>query len=801
MTSWKKSVVIVFLFGVLATSAFILAGIPSIPVEAKPSSVKVMSAEHRDYLKEHFGKGKKKNLKIQTSGKDTILAPSSKGAVGVYTSPVIKSSITFTDVGIHWKNISQTANPEVQVRYSSDGKTWSDWIETHPEELFGEPTSGTGKEIFSNLVYTKKSNYLQYQFRLDDSKKVKVKDIKVTFLNSEDGEKVEQKTSLWDFFFGNATAEPNLPSNVVSRADWGADESIRFVNGVETWPREYHPVTHLFVHHTDTPNGETDVPARIRSIYTYHTKTRGYGDIAYNAIVGPDGKIYEGRKGKDEEVLTKDVVGAGTYGFNYGGYSIALMGSFESTVTVDDPSKSLYKGIPLPAIMRQKLVEMLAYSATVNNIDPTGTSDFVRDYNYDPTVVPYTDPDVKNISGHRDSKYTPGTLCPGNYVYNQLPQIRQDVLTYMQFLTPTIELTAGSNSYNSVNLSWQGLSGASGYEVWRSTSSTGTYTKIATTSDSSYIDTSLNTGTTYYYKVRAFKTDTSTLYSGYSSAVSAKPILLIPTSAKAASVSYNSIKTSWAAVSGASGYEVYRAASSTGTYSLVGATTTSTSFTNSSLTTNTTYYYKVRAYRMVGTTKVYSGYSSVVYAKPIPATPTSVKAASASYNSIKTSWAAVSGASGYEVYRAASSTGTFSLVGSTTTSTSYTNSGLTTNTIYYYKVRAYRLVGTTKVYSGYSAIVSAKPIPSVPTNFTVTRISSTSLKLTWSVVSGASGYEMYRSTSSSGTYSLLKSTTSLYYTNTGLTTGSTYYYKARAYRTVGTTKVYSGWTTVISAKP
>ncbi|MGJ7920824.1 fibronectin type III domain-containing protein [Neobacillus sp. LXY-4] len=273
---------------------------------------------------------------------------------------------------------------------------------------------------------------------------------------------------------------------------------------------------------------------------------------------------------------------------------------------------------------------------------------------------------------------------------------------------------------------------------------------------------------------------------------------IAPTNVKASSNSYNSVKLTWSAVSGASGYEIYRSTSSTGTFSKI-ASTASTAYINTSVNTGTTYYYKVRAYK-TGTTTKYSKFSSVVSAKPIPATPSSVKAASSSYNSIKTSWAAVAGASGYEVYRATSSTGTYSRIG-TTTATSYNNTGLTTNKSYFYKVRAYRTVGTTKVYSNYSSVVSAKPIPSVPTNFKATRVSSTSLKLTWSSVSGASGYEIYRATSSTGTYSLLKSTASLYYTNSSLTTGKTYFYKARAYRMVGTTKVYSGWTTVISARP
>jgi fibronectin type 3 domain-containing protein len=110
-------------------------------------------------------------------------------------------------------------------------------------------------------------------------------------------------------------------------------------------------------------------------------------------------------------------------------------------------------------------------------------------------------------------------------------------------------------------------------------------------------------------------------------------------------------------------------------------------------------------------------------------------------------------------------------------------------------------VGTKKVYSNYSAVVNATPVPSVPANFKAARLSSSKIKLTWSSVTGASGFELYRSTSSSGKYYFIKRTSSLYYTNSSLTKGKTYYYKLRAYKTVGTTRVYSGWTTKVSAKP
>ena len=245
-------------------------------------------------------------------------------------------------------------------------------------------------------------------------------------------------------------------------------------------------------------------------------------------------------------------------------------------------------------------------------------------------------------------------------------------------------------------------------------------------------------------------------------------------------------------------YEVYRATSSVGKYTLI-STTTAISYTNSGLTSNSVYYFKVRAYRLIGSVKVYSGYSSVLSAKPMPATPTALKAAATSYNSINIRWNAVYGVSGYEVYKATGSKGSCTLV-STTTGVSYNSTGLMTNTSYYYMVRAYRLNGNVKIYSGFSALVSAKPIPATPVNAKATRISSKSIKITCNAVSGANGYEVYRAASSRGTYGLLARMTNSYYTNSKLTAGRTYYYKTRAYRVVGKTKVYSNWSAIVHAK-
>jgi fibronectin type 3 domain-containing protein len=275
--------------------------------------------------------------------------------------------------------------------------------------------------------------------------------------------------------------------------------------------------------------------------------------------------------------------------------------------------------------------------------------------------------------------------------------------------------------------------------------------------------------------------------------------LMAPGSFKAVPVSYNSIKLTWSAATGAAGYEISRATASTGAYSVVG-TPTATNFTNTNLTMGSTYYYKARSYVLESGKKVYSAYTSVISIKAAVPAPGSVKAASASYNSVKITWAATSGATGYEVWRADTSGGTYKLI-KAVTALNYTNTSLTTGKTYYYKVKAYRKAGTAKVYGSYSSAVSAKPVPAVPGSFKAAKASASSIKLSWSSVSGANGYMIYRATSSAGKYTLIKTLTSKTYTDTKLTKNKTYYYKVCAYKTVSGKKICGLFTAIKSAKP
>lgn len=181
------------------------------------------------------------------------------------------------------------------------------------------------------------------------------------------------------------------------------------------------------------------------------------------------------------------------------------------------------------------------------------------------------------------------------------------------------KVKAASKSYDSIKLTWKKTSDTQGYQIYRATSKNGKYTKIKTISSSStvsYTDKKLTTGKTYYYKIRAYnKTKDKTLYGKYSSVVSAKPSLSKPSISLSSKNKKAYIK--WSKISGASGYQIYRAKSKNGTYSNIKTITSgkTTSYTNSKLTKNKKYYYKVRAYKIVKNKKVYGPYSSVKYIK------------------------------------------------------------------------------------------------------------------------------------------------------------------------------------------
>lgn len=173
---------------------------------------------------------------------------------------------------------------------------------------------------------------------------------------------------------------------------------------------------------------------------------------------------------------------------------------------------------------------------------------------------------------------------------------------------------AASAEYDKIKLTWNKISGAAGYEIYRSTKKNGTYSKIRTLSSGSvsYVDTGRTTGTAYYYKVRAYKK--GNLRGDYSAAVCAKAVPSKPAGVKVKSGGTQKAAVSWKKVKGATGYTIYQSVSKSGTYKAV-KNVNKTSVTAEKLKKGKNYYFKVRAFRTVKGKKVYGAYSSAAGCK------------------------------------------------------------------------------------------------------------------------------------------------------------------------------------------
>ncbi|MDR2798081.1 MAG: fibronectin type III domain-containing protein [Treponema sp.] len=268
---------------------------------------------------------------------------------------------------------------------------------------------------------------------------------------------------------------------------------------------------------------------------------------------------------------------------------------------------------------------------------------------------------------------------------------------------------ATAQSSSSIRISWDAVSGATSYKVYRSTSADGPYIQVGSTITTlSYTDTGLSQSTTYYYKISAV---TSAGESEQSSFVSETTSAYgVPSGISAAAQSSSSIRISWNAVSGATSYRVYRSASESGTYIRVGSSSTITtpSYTDTGLSSNTTYYYKVSAVTGARESEQSSSVSVTTSVYGVPSVPSGVTAAAQSSSSILISWNAVSGAASYRVYRSASESGTYQVGSSSTITTpSYTDTGLSAGTTYYYKVSAVNSAGESEQSSYTSATTTS----------------------------------------------------------------------------------------------
>ena len=205
-----------------------------------------------------------------------------------------------------------------------------------------------------------------------------------------------------------STPQVRIPTPaIVSRADWGANESIR------TTERGFAPIRKFVVHHTASANNPKNPMQVVRDMYRYHVVGRGFSDVGYNFAIDHKGTIYEGRWARDygsNEVHDGEgedgygVVGAHALGVNAGSCGIVLIGDFT-------------KGSPTKAAVAS-LIHLIAWKAAGTASTASAPSSTSR----------------STAPGAR-SRTSLGTARPARRVsrgpcYEQLPRIRESVAVW-----------------------------------------------------------------------------------------------------------------------------------------------------------------------------------------------------------------------------------------------------------------------------------------------------------------------------------------------------------------------------------
>ncbi len=224
---------------------------------------------------------------------------------------------------------------------------------------------------------------------------------------------------------------PGQAPSIISRAEWGADESLRCGS-----PQYDNGIRAAVIHHTAGSNDYSPLESAgiVKAIYTYHSKTLGWCDIAYNALVDKYGQVFEGSAGG----LTKAVEGFHTGGFNRNTWGVAMIGNFDD--------------MPPTPIQLRTVGRLLGWRLGLDGVDPKGTVALESAGSHYTTFPAGAIANLPTIFTHRD---VGNTDCPGNAAYALMDEIR-DIASH--FNDPPEELIKALQG-GAIYEHWQAIGG------------------------------------------------------------------------------------------------------------------------------------------------------------------------------------------------------------------------------------------------------------------------------------------------------------------------------------------------------
>lgn len=353
-------------------------------------------------------------------------------------------------------------------------------------------------------------------------------------------------------------------------------------------------------------------------------------------------------------------------------------------------------------------------------------------------------------------------------------------------------------SSNQVNLAWTINGFPDGFNIQRAPDvggNPGSWQQVGTVGSgvTNFIDIEVTTNTTYWYRVQSFNTCSTSNLSNLAIVDVTPPAA--PSALVAVVSGANQVNLSWVDNSvGEFGFYIERAldaAGSPGVWIQIGTVyANTTTYSDTTVSTNSAYWYRVRAYNGLGN----SPYSGQVFVNAgVPIAPSGLTAIAVDPGTIDLSWTDNSNnETSFKVERALDNHGTpgawAQIISLGNNVTNYANSGLSPNTIYWYRVRASNGSGNSP-YSNVADTTTPGP-PFAPSNLVAVVVASNQVNLSWIDNSSTeNGFEIDRARGMPFNLNITEivdvgsNVTS--YTDTGLIIGSTLYYQVTAFNSYG----------------
>lgn len=336
-------------------------------------------------------------------GKDATATPDAAGGTAA-TASVTESLLTRdTDgadiVGVGFPDARSARGVTVEVRSKDDG-SWGRWTSVGVSDSAPDPGTAEAEQakVATEPVGVTGSDEVQVRVRAPRAS-ARLDRLTASFV---DGGTSDADASVGRTPAGSASAAAVQPA-IISRAEWGADESLR---GCST--DTVSTIKGAIVHHTVNSNTYSagDVPGLLRGIYAYHVTGNGWCDVGYNVFVDRFGRLFEGRSGG----VYKNVVGAQAQGFNSQSFGVSSLGNHDpGTSGAVAPSSAVLSAIG----------KVIGWKGWLNGWDPnTSVSYTSAGSSRWPAGTVVTKP---RVSGHRDFNLT---SCPGDLMFDRLSSAR-----------------------------------------------------------------------------------------------------------------------------------------------------------------------------------------------------------------------------------------------------------------------------------------------------------------------------------------------------------------------------------------